>query len=124
AEKSPSSKLVIEYTENVVESKKEALNALILPGRPEVIFCMGDLILMGVMQAIHEMNLKVPDDIAVISISNGFIPTLFSPSTTYVETSGYKLGKLAFEQMLKSLQQKTISEEVFLEAVLVEGGSI
>lgn len=42
AEKSPSSKLVIEYTENVVESKKEALNALILPGRPEVIFCMGD----------------------------------------------------------------------------------
>lgn len=124
AEKSPFTKLVIEYTENVVESKKEALNALTRPGRPEVIFCMGDLILMGVMQAIHELNLKVPDDIAVISISNGFIPTLFSPLTTYVETSGYKLGKLAFEQMLKSLQQKTISEEVFLEAVLVEGGSI
>lgn len=85
---------------------------------------MGDLILVGVMQAIHELKLNVPDDVAVISISNGLIPTLFSPKITYVETSGYKLGKLAFEQMLQSLQQKTISEEIFLKALLVNGGSI
>jgi LacI family transcriptional regulator len=124
AEKSPSSKLDIEHPENVAESKKSVLNAFKASRQHDVIFCMGDLILMGVMQAIHELKLKVPDDIAVISISNGFIPTLFNPKVTYVETSGYKLGKLAFQQMLKSLQQKTISEEVFVETMLVEGGSI
>lgn len=123
-EKSPSAKLTIEHPENVVESKKTALRILSGSARTEVIFCMGDLILMGVMQAIHELKLRVPEDISVISISNGFIPTLFSPVITYVETSGYKLGKLAFDQMLKSLQQKTISEEVFIEALLVEGASI
>lgn len=117
-------KLTIDYPENITESRRVTLEAFRTPEKPDVIFCMGDLILMGVMQAIHEMNVKVPDDVAVISISNGLIPTLFSPKITYVETSGYKLGKLAFEQMLKSLQQKTISEEVFLEALLVEGGSI
>jgi LacI family transcriptional regulator len=123
-ENDPSAKLIIDYPENIVESYRTTLKALQQAERPDVVFCMGDLILMGTMQAIHEMNLKVPGDIAVISISNGLIPTLFSPKVTYVETSGYKLGKLAFEQMLKSLQQKTISEEVFIETTLVEGGSI
>lgn len=112
------------YPENIIESKQATLRAFEKDEKPDVIFCMGDMILMGVMQAIHELNLKVPDDVAIISISNGLIPTLFSPKITYVETSGYKLGKLAFEQMLKSLQQKTISEEVFVEALLVNGGSI
>ncbi|MFN8288895.1 MAG: LacI family DNA-binding transcriptional regulator [Chitinophagaceae bacterium] len=124
AEKAPSVQLRTDYPENIEASRKAALAFLQQPGRPDVIFCMGDLILMGVMQAIHELNLKVPDEVAVISISNGLIPTLFAPKVTYVETSGYKLGKLAFSQMLKSLQQKTISEEVFVEAILVQGGSI
>lgn len=120
---SSSAKIRIEYPENVVNSRQAVLD--IYPReKPDVIFCMGDLILMGVMQAIHTLKLQVPEDIAIISISNGFIPTLFSPCITYVETSGYKLGKLAFDQMLKSLQQKTISEEVFVDALLVEGGSI
>jgi LacI family transcriptional regulator len=123
-EKKSTAKLVTAYPENIVESKKVTLQAFQQDEKPDVIFCMGDLILMGVMQAIHELKLKIPDDVAVISISNGLIPTLFSPKITYVETSGYKLGKLAFEQMLQSLQQKTISEEIFLEALLVNGGSI
>ena len=112
------------YPENIDESRRTALEIFSRPARPDVVFCMGDLILMGVMQAIHETRLRIPEDIAVISISNGLIPTLFSPRITFVETSGYKLGKAAFAQMLKSLQQKTFSEEIFLEPLLVRGGSI
>ena len=40
---------------------------------------MGDLILIGVMKAIHEPDLKVPGDVAVIGISNGFIPAMCKP---------------------------------------------
>ena len=87
-------------------------------------FCMGDLILIGVMQAVHELDLKVPDDISIISISNGLIPTKYKPQITYVETSGFKLGKLAFSQMLSCLKAQHLPEEVFLESVLVEGGSL
>ncbi len=79
---------------------------------------MGDLILIGVMHAIHELKQKVPDDIGVIGISNGFIPTMYDPKITYVETSGYKLGKLAFTQMLTCLKEGPTSDEVFLESLL------
>ncbi len=122
--KAPATELIIEYPENSVTSKEAALAALTTNNPPDVIFCMGDLILIGVMKAIHALNLKVPDDVAVIGISNGFIPTMYNPTITYVETSGYKLGKLAFEQMLGRLRNETVAEIVCVESMLVKGDSL
>ena len=121
---SPGTKLTIGYSEGSTESKKVALEALTVKNRPDVVFCMGDLHLIGAMYAVHELKLKVPDDIAIISISNGFFPTLYNPKITYVETSGFKLGKLAFTQMLSCLKNGNTPEEVILESLLVEGGSL
>lgn len=124
AKKAPATSLVIQYPENIVESKRVALEALGAQEKPDVIFCMGDLILIGVMYAIHKLKLKIPEDIAVIGISNGLIPTMYNPKITYVETSAFKLGKLAFRQMLTCLKNGPVSDEVFLESMLVEGGSL
>ena len=57
---------------------------------------MSDEILTGVMKAVQKQNIKIPDELGVIAISNGFIPKLYYPEITYAETSGYKLGKLAY----------------------------
>ena len=122
--KSPQTKITIDYPDNPELSEQAALQALTSATPPDSIFCMGDLILIGVMKAIHALKLKVPDDVAVIGISNGFIPTMYNPTVTYVETSGYKLGKLAFAQMLTRLHKETISEIVCVESMLVKGGSL
>jgi LacI family transcriptional regulator len=121
---SPGTKLDIRYPEQSLPAYQDLMQALDSGNPPDTVFCMGDLILIGVMNAIHERKLKVPDDIAVIGISNGLIPTLYDPKVTYVETSGYKLGKKAFQQMLSCLAGNTANEEVFIESILFEGGSI
>ena len=123
-EQLPSAGLTLHFPEQPEPSKELALKALQSANPPDVIFCMGDLILIGVMRAIHELNLKVPEDVAVISISNGFIPTMYNPIITYVETSGYKLGKLSFSQMLGRLKGEEVSENVCVESMLVKGGSL
>lgn len=120
----PDTKINIDFPENAEPSKLVTLAALDGADKPDVIFCMGDLILIGVMYAIHERKLRVPEDIAVISISNGFLPTVYDPKITHVETSGYKLGKRAFAQMLQNLQGEKTVEDVFVNSVLVEGGSL
>jgi LacI family transcriptional regulator len=122
--RSPGTKLTIDYPETIAESKRVALEALKGKNRPDTIFCMGDQILIGVMYAVHKLKLKVPEDISIIGISNGLIPTMYDPKITYVETSGIKLGKLAFAQMLSCLRNDTTTEEVILESILVEGGSL
>lgn len=121
---SPDTRLTILYPESILESRKTVLEFFEKGEKPDAIFCMGDLILIGVMNAVHELKLKVPEEIGVIGISNGLIPTMYDPKITYVETSGFKLGKLAFTQMLTCLKDGPLVDEVFLESPLVEGGSL
>ncbi|MEY2918426.1 MAG: hypothetical protein RIS73_2140 [Bacteroidota bacterium] len=108
----------------IAEAKANTLTAFENKKKPDAIFCMGDLILIGVMQAVHEMGLRVPEDVGIISISNGLIPTMYSPKITFVETSGYKLGKLAFKRMAECILGSTFMQELTVASVLVQGGSL
>lgn len=102
----------------------EAITYSILKKKPDTVFCMSDEILTGAMKAIQKSHLKIPENISVISISNGFIPKLYYPEVTYVETSGFKLGKLAFSGMMACLGGSTFTQELTTESILVEGGSL
>lgn len=109
-----------------VNNSEEAKQATVegLKQQPDTVFCMSDEILTGAMKAILEAGLSVPRDIAVIAISNGFIPKLYHPDITYVETSGYKLGKLAFTTMMENIAGDDSAKELIVESLLVSGGSI
>ena len=91
---------------------------------PDCIFCMSDEILIGVMKELQIHEIKVPDMVSVISLSNGFIPTLYYPVVSYVETSGYKLGKLAYTQMLACISGNKQIQELSVKPVYVSGSSI
>jgi hypothetical protein len=49
---------------------------------------------------------------------------LFNPEITYVETSGYGLGKLCFKRIMDYNSGKTFIQEVLQPAKLVAGASI
>ncbi|MBS1597276.1 MAG: LacI family DNA-binding transcriptional regulator [Bacteroidetes bacterium] len=116
--------LYIEHVHSSDDAEKTASKYLSKRSLVDTIFCMSDEILTGVMKAINKKNLKIPDKVSIITISNGFMPTLYFPQITYVETSGYKLGKLAFSRMISCLNGGSFKQEVFANAVLIEGGSI
>jgi LacI family transcriptional regulator len=90
----------------------------------DTVFCMTDEILIGVMKTIQELQLKVPTEMGVIGISNGFIPNLYYPHISYVETSGHELGKLAFVQMMANMKGGKTQTELTVDAKFVEGGSM
>lgn len=66
----------------------------------------------------------MPEALGIIAISNGFFPMLYHPEITYVETSGYKLGKLAFSGMMAALSGSHFNQELSSETVLVAGNSL
>jgi LacI family transcriptional regulator len=121
---SPKTKLIIVHARNSNESLTLTLSALKNTDRPDTVFCMSDEILTGSIKAIQLQNLTIPEDISLIALSNGFIPSLFNPEITYVETSGAELGKKTFESMLQILLYDASPTEVFIPARLVEGGSM
>jgi len=114
----------IDFALSFEEAYKKTMQYLSKKNKPDAIFCMSDEILIGVMKAIQQLQLKVPQEIAVIALSNGFMPKLYHPEVTYIETSGYKLAKLAFQRMVECLSGSNEVQELTIESVLVEGGSI
>lgn len=110
------------HSENTKEIIKEKLQSA---ERPDTIFCMTDIILLSAMKAIHELKLSIPDEVAVITISNtDFFPNLYTPEITYVETSGYKLGVLALSAMMTCVNEDAPYQELYVDSYLVEGGSL
>ena len=87
-------------------------------GKIDSVFCMTDEILIGVMKFIQINKIKYPTDIKIIALSNGFIPNLYFPSISYIETSGYKLGEKSF-----SLVQSD-EKSVTIEPIFVAGNSL
>lgn len=115
-------KVLAHHADNSTEA--EQITSKMLKEKPDSVFCMSDEILTGAMKAIQKANLKIPTDISVIAISNGFIPKLYYPEITYVETSGYKLGKLAFSSMMACMAGSNFPQELTIESILVQGGSL
>jgi LacI family transcriptional regulator len=121
---SPKTKIIFAHAENSEEALNLTLSSLKKGDRPDLVFCMSDEILTGSIKAIQQQKLAVPKDISLLAISNGFIPSLFNPEITYVETSGAKLGKQALESMLDRILHDTAPTEVIIPARLIKGGSM
>ncbi len=85
---------------------------------------MSDEILTGVMKCLQRMNVPWPKETGIISLSDGYFPKIYYPEITFIETSGYKLGKLAFERMIDCLLGNTDAKEMFVTSRFVEGGSL
>lgn len=116
--------LTRKYVLDASEADHAVLTALAGANRPDAIFCMTDEILIGAMKAIQVTGTKVPDEVGVLAISNGAFPRHYHPEVTYVETSGVKLGHLAFTHMMDYLGGTEKMIELEVEPVLVEGGSL
>lgn len=124
AEQAPATILDIRFNDDMMDARRITAEALRNNPVPDAVFSMGDVTLMGAMMAIHEYNLRVPEDVAVITISHGLIPSLYKPRITYVETSATKMGHLAFARMQELFHGKNFIRENFVEAMLVHGGSL
>jgi LacI family transcriptional regulator len=113
-----------EFCNNAMDAKQITYQYFTKNPRPDAVFCMSDEILSGVMKSLNELKIEIPSETAVISLSDGFLPKLYTPEITYVETSGYKLGKLAFERMMNCMEGKDEPVELFINTPFVNGGSL
>ncbi|MCX5413969.1 LacI family DNA-binding transcriptional regulator [Streptomyces sp. NBC_00059] len=85
-----------------VEAGREAGRRVLgLPGRPAAVLCADDLLALGVLQALYEAGLRVPDDIAVVGYGdNGLAASAVVPLTSVRRPAvamGRQAGRLLVE---------------------------
>jgi len=71
---------------------------------PDAVFCNNDLIAVGALRAIFEQGLKVPDDIALIGVSNLSYTGMLKVPLSSIDQSAGQIGDRAANVLLRRME--------------------
>ncbi len=92
---------------------------------PTAIFCGNDWMAMGAYDALKELGLTIPDDVAVVGFDNReVIVAHMRPPLTTVALPYYEMGKWAVEYLINGQEQGFEPVQAMLDCPLVERKSV
>jgi LacI family transcriptional regulator len=104
------------------EAARELMN---LTRPPTAIFCANDLMAVGAYEALHELGLKIPDDVAVMGYDDREIAQHLHPPLTTVLLPHFEMGSIAAEILLDAAFGFTgRPRQIKVECPIVKRGSV
>ena len=82
-----------------------------LPKKPDAVFASSDEIAFGALDALKEMKLRVPEDIAVAGFGNDRMSSLMEPKVTTVELPYRKMGIYGARMLFDQIEEKEAKKE-------------
>ena len=109
------------HMEDGYETARAVLRDRSLSELPTAITCFNDLVAMGVLRAIAEAGLEVPEDISVVGCDDVQIANYLSVPLTTVRAPRRKMGRRAADLLLQQIEDDETKEpeHVVLESELV-----
>jgi LacI family transcriptional regulator, fructose operon transcriptional repressor len=116
--------LVIQVPPKTDEGYRAGLQLLKLPQRPEALIAGNNLLTLGILKAIREHGLNIPQQIAVAGFDEMPWSALVEPGITVIEQPTYELGRTAAEVLLRRMENPARPpREVVLKGRLIVRGS-
>lgn len=72
--------------------------------RPTAVFAANDSMALGLMAALHERSVAIPDDVSVAGFDDIAIARYATPSLTTVHVDAFDLGRQAVERLVSELE--------------------
>lgn len=79
---------------------------------PTAIFCEADYMAISVIKSLHELNIKVPEEVSVIGFDNIFESQVITPELTTVNVKKDKIASLAIEKIIKDIENTDESDKM------------
>jgi len=100
---------------------RAALQLLSIAPRPTAVFAANDCMAVGLLSALHESGIEVPDQIAVAGFDDIATARYLRPPLTTVRVDTFKLGQRAVQLLLDGLENRspTTGQREILPATLV-----
>jgi LacI family transcriptional regulator len=103
----PSESLELLFCEENIESSYQLVKVLVArEQRPSAIFMWDDRLAVSAIKAIHEIGLRIPDDVAVVGYDDIEIAAYLYPPLTTVHQPSHQIGETAARILLNKLEQK------------------
>ena len=111
-------------SENGYESTMKVLES---GNPPDAIFAFSTTIMLGVLTAIREKGLRIPDDIGIISFDNNRFLDYLDPPITRIEQPAPQIGRTATDMLVKMIEgsptEDSMKGQISIRPFLVEGRS-
>lgn len=98
--------LIVHNVKGWHDSERVVKDMLAAGMRPDAIFATSDPKAIGVMRAVKDFGLKIPDDISVIGFDDSDIAALLDPPLTTVAQPFYEMGVRACEKLIRLIENK------------------
>lgn len=92
--------------------------------RPTAFLCFSDLMAFGVMKAVKEVGLKIPEDISITGFDDLIFSSYTEPQLTTIGQDFFEIGKMAAELLQDLMENKLERKHVNIDHRLVERGSV
>ena len=80
---------------------------------PEIIFSLSDDLALGVLKALRDNNIKVPEEMQVIGYDDIAMAKHFTPALTTIRQDRKRLGEKAAQDLIDNIENQTkIKEEI------------
>ncbi len=109
---------------NIQAGYTAALDLLRSADRPEAMLTSNSLLAAGILQAIRELDLRMPDEVALACFDDAVWSTLVQPSITVIAQPTQEIGKTAVELLLQRIEDPGVAyRQVILKGKLIVRGS-
>ncbi len=110
---------LVRTAEFLPEAGRVAMEQLLgLPKPPTAVFAASDVVALGALHAVHETNLTIPDDVALVGFDDIVLAAHACPPLTTIRVPAYGLGWTAAEILIALIEGDTVSS-MTLETELV-----
>lgn len=104
-------KIVISVDDISLRQGRRMTNILLsLKKRPDAIFAITDSAAVGVIKTLKKLDIKIPEEIAVVGFSNSINSTIIEPKLTTINQPGNLIGKTAIKYLIKEIENNAVDE--------------
>ena len=91
---------------NKAEGEALATRLMSLENRPDAIFCISDVIAVGVLSGLKKVGIRVPEDVGVLGFSNSDLAEVCYPTLSSIHQPGVAIGKKSIRLVLSNINTK------------------
>lgn len=105
------------------DGEENVKKMLTLPYKVNGLFCANDVVAIGAIQFLKKMQIKIPEDIAIVGFSNETISSVIEPALTTINQSGLEIGTAATKLLINKISndsKKNIDETIIVKTNLIE----
>ena len=101
-----------------IDNCSNQIEELLTKNDLDSVFAVNELFAVTAIKTAKRLQMKVPEDVAIIGFTDGIISNYSSPSITTVSPNGIKMGNKAAQMLIERLESEDEENEQYITEVI------